>query len=376
MFVSVLGASAKDPFGRGGGTTTPRTGSSTATPATTPASTPLNISAETTVDQALAEAEADAASRPAGDAAAAETMSRTAEPPPKAGGWVDGFLGSWALFRNTYLAGWLIALALSLVGVLVVARDQIFVGAALSQASSLGVAVAMWARPLLGLAAGDAPGDGLLPSVLAVAFAVLASLLTARGGRGLGDSPEAVTGWVFLASASLSVLVVSRSPHGLEVVQRLASSSLIGATPADVGVFAALAGLSIVAVAVLGRPILLLATDAEMAAAVGMRVGLWSAALAVWLGVSVGLSIRVSGSLYTFGFLVLPALVAKNLCSRTRPMFVVAPAVAVAAAVAAFVVANHHDYPPGQMAVALLSVVLALVWGARTGLRLVGGGRT
>src|SRR5881397_280919 len=41
-----------------------------------------------------------------------------------------------------------------------------------------------------------------------------------------------------------------------------------------------------------------------MATAVGMRVPVWAAGVTVWLGLTVGLSLRVSGVLYTFGCLV------------------------------------------------------------------------
>jgi hypothetical protein len=43
-------------------------------------------------------------------------------------------------------------------------------------------------------------------------------------------------------------------------------------------------------------------------------------------------------------------------------MFPVAPAIAVAASVAGFVVANHEDYPPAQMSVAFLSLAVVLAW--------------
>ena len=59
------------------------------------------------------------------------------------------FLASWDLFSQAYMTAWLIALLLSLVGVLVVARDQIFLGAAVSQAATLGIAVALVLSDLL-----------------------------------------------------------------------------------------------------------------------------------------------------------------------------------------------------------------------------------
>ena len=47
---------------------------------------------------------------------------------------------------------WLIALLLSMIGVLVIAKDQIFLSAAVSQASTLGIALGMWAGVLQRLA--------------------------------------------------------------------------------------------------------------------------------------------------------------------------------------------------------------------------------
>jgi ABC-type Mn2+/Zn2+ transport system permease subunit len=277
---------------------------------------------------------------------------------------IADFVTSWPLFQNAYLVGWLLAGLLALIGVLVVARDQIFIGAAVAQASTLGIAVAMELGDALA-AAGPTwlRADGFLLA-MAVAGSALAALLTARGGTPGGMSHEALTGWVFLVSSSVSVLIVSHSPHGLEEIHRLLSSSIIGATSGDLVRFALLALVTTAVLVGAHRRLLLLAMDPAMAAAVGVRVGAWSAATALWLGVVVGFAIPSAGVLYTFGCLVLPALAARNLCREVRPMFAVAPAVAIGCAVVAFVVAHHWDYPPAQMTVALLCV-LALATGVR-----------
>jgi ABC-type Mn2+/Zn2+ transport system permease subunit len=278
---------------------------------------------------------------------------------------IGSFIESWALFQYTYLAGGLIGLLLALVGVLVVARDQIFIGVAVSQASTLGIAMGLG---LSGLPGTDAlpwlRSDGFL-SLTAVVFAVLAALLTAARRTTGRESHEAITGWVFLLSASVSILLVAHSPHGLDEVQRLLSSSIIGATAIDVWTFAGLTALTMLGVGLAHRQVLLFAMDPAMATAVGMRVSLWAIGTAVWLGLAVGLSIRVSGMLYTFGSLVLPALVAKNLCRKVTTVFLVAPGVVIGASAFSFVLANHYDYPPGQTTVALLSVLLMVAWGHR-----------
>jgi ABC-type Mn2+/Zn2+ transport system permease subunit len=278
---------------------------------------------------------------------------------------IDAFLASWWLFHNTYITGWLIGLLLSLIGVLVVARDQIFIGAAVSQASMLGIALAMWLGSWEVLARYPWFGSDAFPSIAGGLFAVLGALLTGRSGAAGRESYEAVTGWVFLLSGSLAILIVARSPHGLEEVHRLLSSTIIGASRADAEVFGVMVAATLVAVTLWRRRLLLLVMDPEMAGAVGTRVGLWDSLLCIWLGIAVGLSIRVSGMLYTFGCLVLPALVAKNLCREVRVMFSAAAAVSLGAGVVAFVLANYYDYPPGQVAVALLCLLLAAAWGAR-----------
>ena len=140
---------------------------------------------------------------------------------------IASFLESWVLFHHTYVAGWCIAALLATVGVIVVARDQIFLGAAVSQASMLGIALGMWAGGFGGVECQWCESEWLL-AVCGSSFAVLGALLTAGGMRhGGGESHEAITGWVFLLSSSLAVLVLSHSPHGLEEVHRLLSSTII-----------------------------------------------------------------------------------------------------------------------------------------------------
>jgi ABC-type Mn2+/Zn2+ transport system permease subunit len=71
---------------------------------------------------------------------------------------------------------------------------------------------------------------------------------------------------------------------------------------------------------------------------------------------------RVSGMLYTFGLLVLPALVAKNACREVRTIFFISPVIALSVGTLGFMLANYYDFPPAQMTVALLSVLLVLAW--------------
>ena len=274
---------------------------------------------------------------------------------------IAAFFDSWALFHDAYLAGWLIGVLLSLVGVFVVARDQIFIGAAVSQASLFGIAVGIWSGTLLG--AGGWWDSELFHAVMGGLFAILAAFVTARAAhRGGRETPEAVTGWVFLVATSGSILLMSHNPLGMEEVNRLLSSTIIGAHRQDVWVFFGLTTLTGLVLSLKYRSVVLIALEPDMARVAGLRVGLWNGLLSAWLGIVIGFAIHVSGVVYAFASLVLPALIAKNLGRTARSLFFLAPCISLGTGVIAFVLANHYDFPPGQTAAACLCALLAAAW--------------
>ena len=272
------------------------------------------------------------------------------------------FLASWPLFHNAYLSGWLISVMLSLMGVLVVARDHIFIGAAVSQASALGIAVGMVFGSWLAPEEQSWWRSHVFYGLMGGMFSVVAALVTSHKGTPERDSHEAITGWIFLFSLSASVLLLSHSPHGLEEVHSLLTSTIIGAKNSDVWAFSLLTLVTIAGVLRYHRQALLVVIDPEMAQAVGLHVDRWNTALSIWLGVIVGFSIHVSGVVYAFACLVLPALIAKNLNREVRGMFLFSPLIALGTGIVSFVLANHYDYPPGQTGTACLCALLFLVW--------------
>jgi ABC-type Mn2+/Zn2+ transport system permease subunit len=267
----------------------------------------------------------------------------------------------WDLFRDFYIAGWLSSVLLALAGVYVVARNQVFLGAALSQASTLGLACAYALATAWGSAQPWLETHEFL-TALGMAFPVAAAFLAA-GGHWAPETQEALCAWIFLGASSLSVLIASYDPHGLEKMQSLVFSSTIIASKSEhVFGFAAMALATAAAAALARDRLALLAMDPAMAAAVGMRVRRWSAWVHIWLGLVIGFSLHVAGTLYTFGCLVLPALVAKNLVRESRPVFLLAPAIALATTLIGLPLAHHRDLPPALLPVGILSAMLALTW--------------
>lgn len=268
--------------------------------------------------------------------------------------WLSGFLESWPLLWHGWVVGWLVALTLAIPGVLVVARERIFIGAAVAQASAFGVAVGLWLVPA------DPHGpwwNALLPAALAIAAAIAAAL-GVDTGRGRRSSAGARTGWIWLAAGAGTVLVLSGNPYGAHGMERLIASSLLGAGDGDVVVFALLATATLALAAALRDRLAVLAIDPAWAPLAGMRRARWEAGVAIWLGLAVGLAIRSTGLLYAFGCLVVPALAARTVCREVRTQFLVAPLLGLGGAVVAFVVADRRDLPPAQLAVGLLCALV------------------
>jgi ABC-type Mn2+/Zn2+ transport system permease subunit len=284
---------------------------------------------------------------------------------------IKAFLESWPLFGDAWLSGALLALSLALAGVVVVARDQVFVGAAVAQASTLGISVGLLAGlEVPGPLAAAEGGSGL--SWMAVGFGVAASLLLGLRRPPGRETRESLTGWVFLVASGLSILLLTESPQGLKEVQRVLTSSLIGAGPEDVLWLLGLAAFGVGFVLWGGPRLVLLAVDPPMAEAVGLRTRVWSAVTSLWIGVVLGLSIRVAGTLFAFGCLVLPVMAARNVCRRSLPLFLWSPVVAVAVTGVAFVLAHGWDHPPAQEAVALLAGTVAATWAYDAAMRRFG----
>ncbi len=262
---------------------------------------------------------------------------------------IGEFIESWPLFWQTYIASILMALVMSWLGVLVVTRNQVFIAAAIAQASLFGLALSLF----MGFT---------YPILLVLLMSITSSILIGSGSHVANNTSEERTSWVFLLASCGSVLLLANQPNGLRQLQSAMASTIIGVTDIDVWLFAAFSIIALILVLALHRPLALLIADPVMAISVGMRFGLWILIISVSLGIVTGLAIRSSGMLFTFGCLVLPALAARNFCKEIRTMFLISPIVATSSVILGLLIAHSRDLPPGQTIVVIQAVVLLCSW--------------
>jgi zinc/manganese transport system permease protein len=224
-------------------------------------------------------------------------------------------------------------------GVYVLLRRIVFVGIALAQIATLGVAVGH----VLGLHHAEA-AFGM--SLVGVTFFALQ--------RQRGRIPrESAIGVAYAAASAFTIICVAKNPLGEMDV-------LLGVTETQLYILGGLA----VAIALLHwlfhRELLFTAFDPEMAETMGYRVQAWEFFFYLILGITFSLSVSVAGVLVIFSYLVIPATAALVLDVSMNATFIVAVLVAVVAGAGGVFFSYLWDLPTGPTIVATLSVILAL----------------
>jgi zinc/manganese transport system permease protein len=233
-------------------------------------------------------------------------------------------------------------------GVYVLLRRIVFVGIALAQIATLGVAVGH----LLGLHQAEAAFGMSLVGVTFFAFQ-----------RDRGHIPrESAIGVAYAAASALTILCVSRNPLGEMDVLSLIFGNVLGVTDAQLYMLGVLAAVVVALHVLFHKELLFTAFDPDMAETMGYRVQWWEFFFYLVLGVVFSLSVSVAGVLVIFSYLVIPATAALVLDVGMNASFVVAVLVAVVAGAGGVFLSYQYDLPTGPTIVATLSLLLLLCW--------------
>lgn len=271
---------------------------------------------------------------------------------------LDRFLDAWSLFAEAWTTGLLLGALLPIAGVLLVAREQVFLSAAIGQSATFGIAVVLALG--LGESAGGVSHDESFALAGGMLAAVAAAIATARGQTQSGSGLQARAAWIFLAAGSGAVLVLTHDPHGLAEVHRLMLSTLLGASPWDVGIAALLLGLAGGTAVALRDRLLLWTLDPVTTQVLGLRVARYDWAIGAAVGIVTGFAIHAAGLVFTFGATILPVLAARSLARSLAGVIWLAPFLGAAQTLVGLLVAHESDLPPGQAAVAVMAVVVLL----------------
>lgn len=268
------------------------------------------------------------------------------------------------LLRNSLYTSVLVGFACPLVGVFLVLRRLVFMGVALPQISSTGIAVALSLPLWFGfhLNAHEAEGGHGIALVGSMVFSITAILLLAfleRRGRGL---PEGRLGVAYVVSSALSVLLLAKNPYGEIGLLDLLKGEVITISDSDLTLTAVALALVLLALSLFQKELLLVSFDRALAVTLGKNVIFWDVLLYLLIGMTVSMAVLSVGPLIAFGFLLIPALTAHLFAKNMRQFKLLASLIGGATAFLGFWVAYSLDLPVGPTEVVFLGMIYAGGW--------------
>ena len=258
------------------------------------------------------------------------------------------------LFREFPLAVYgsmLVGVSCAFIGVYIVAKRVVFLGAVLTQVSVLGLALTF--LPFLAL-----PHTIGALVVTLVTVVIISRMLT-----GKKTPRDSVLGVVFITSVTARILIMQKTPKvEAAEIENLLRGDILFVTPE---LFQLMAGASVIAMAVhllFFKEFTFITFDPETAATQGYRARVWEMVFYVIAGMVISFATHMVGDLFVFGFLVVPPVAAMLLTRNVKVIFAVSVLIGLLAPVAGLFLAFVFDVPASPAIVGVASFVLGSAW--------------
>lgn len=268
------------------------------------------------------------------------------------------------LLRNSVYMSLLVGLTCPLVGVYLVLRRLVFMGVALPQISSCGIAFA-FALESWGIIHHSEGSEHTLAFVGSSLFTLTAILIFSvleRRGRGF---IEGAVGMAYVLAGAWSILLLVKNPYGEHGLLDRLKGEIIAVSNGDLSGTAIAFAVVVVALLVFQKEFMLVSFDREMAITLKKDVLVWDGMLFLLMGLTISMAVLSVGPLVTFGFLLIPPLTAHLFARNMRQFALIASGIGGLTALAGFCVAFRWDFPVGPTDVALLGVVYVLSFAAQ-----------
>ena len=268
------------------------------------------------------------------------------------------------VLRNSIYISLLVGLICPVVGVYLVLRRLIFLGVALPQISSAGIAVA-FSLPALGLLGhghiahfeGD---ERLLAFIGALGLTFGAIVVLAMLEQRERSLVEGRIGTAYVLAGAASILLLVKNPMGERGMLDLLKGEIIAVSSVDLWLTLTVFALVGLTLFFFEKEFVLVSFDRDMAITLKKKVLFWDFLLFLLIGGTISIAVLSVGPLVTFGFLLIPPLIARQFARNMLQFIAGASFLGGVAAFAGFCFAYRLDIPVGPTDVALLGFLYLL----------------
>ena len=196
---------------------------------------------------------------------------------------------------------------------------------------------------------------------MSLLFALLGAVLLSFGRLKDERIPhEAVIGIIFVVCAALSVLILSKAPHGHEKMEAMLVGSILFVNWRQVAVMLLLYLILGVFHFAVRRRFLEVSQSVAAAERAGMRVRLWDCLFYGSFALMVTQSVSIAGVFVVFSYLIIPGACASLFADRFGSRLAFAWAVATLTTVFGLALSAIADMPTGSSLVSCFGAVLVL----------------
>lgn len=252
-------------------------------------------------------------------------------------------------FMQTALAGsLLVGLICSFIGVYVVLKRIVFVGASLANISTAGIAFAL----LL----------GFNPEVFSIVFAILGVIFFSMSVKVSEKKilAESIIGISYIVASAMGVLLVAKSAQGEAHVLSLIFGNILAITTGQIKLIAIVFPVILIIHFLFYKEFIFTSFDREMAKTLGIKTGLWELILYLTVGIAISMAIHVAGSMLTFAYLVIPATTALLVTAKMKYVFILSSLFGLLASFAGMYLSFVIDLPSGPAIVVTSFIIMAI----------------
>jgi zinc/manganese transport system permease protein len=243
--------------------------------------------------------------------------------------------------KDAFVAVVITGILLSYMGVHVVGRGIVFVDLALGQISSLGVAFATFI------------GSGVtsIPLIFTLAGALLLSFINIRDKR---LKQEAIIGIIYAFASALTVLLISKTPHGDSDIQEVLFGNILSVSKQQISTIAIVFGAIALVQLVFYKKFFALTKSFENGEVHLGIFNFWNFVFYISIGLAIVFAVKVNGVIPVFSYLIIPAVSAIMFSKNNTMVLIIAFIISILGGFLGLNFSFHYDFPAGSSIVAVL----------------------
>lgn len=249
---------------------------------------------------------------------------------------------------QAFAAAVITGVLLSYLGVHVVGRGIVFVDLALGQISSLGVAFAAFI------------GTGVtsIPLIFTLSGALLMSFLNIRDKR---LKQEAIIGIFYAFASALTVLLISKTPHGDSDIQEVLFGNVLSISWHQISMVGIVFGAIALVQLIFFRHFFKLTESFENGEnhLVGI-FNIWNFLFYISIGLAIVYAVKINGVIPVFSYLIIPAVSAIMISKNKIVVIIIAFLISILGGFFGLNFSFRYDFPAGPSIVAVLGGIFML----------------